>query len=504
MATIRRGKNNIPGAFDINGDGEIDATEEQIWRADSAAGGNNNSMPDREDIVHGMIEAGHADTRYGDQNGDGQIDHYDRNMWLRQNGITREEQVAENRQYERFSQFGLEGDWENYDGHASKNFSYKKRPDAAGFFGGILSGVAHAVTGQYGSLGQDAYQIGDSVATKRRHKDDAVGGPDRFGDGSDRGDYTYNMQHGYWMNSHAYNNKQSGSENGSGPTAEELQAHYERMDPNARLLDDSAASHVSADPRDVAAQQRALDGLQVTADGKYSAEEISGQRLLQQQAGQWERSQRDAIMQQAGERGVGGSNVELMNLLGAQQGSANRSAQGTLELQRVAAARALQAQQSLMDGTGKMRQQGFDERAYNAEAIDDLHKYNTTYQRGIDAINSGMSNAEEDSRINATQQVYDNSLSNRNMTLQEWETHQQQKNADRKRKDEKTEADIANATGFITDLGDSFKTSDTEDTPTERNDVRSVYEAKPSPVTYSSYEDVNPEEENAAGLGRWR
>lgn len=250
----------------------------------------------------------------------------------------------------------------------------------------------------------------------------------------------------------------------AGPTAEELMAHYGRLDPNERLLGQSAASQVYADPRDVDAQRRALAGLQRMGEGAYTAEETAGQRLLQGNAAQWEKQQRDAITQQAYERGQGGSGFEMMNLLGAQQGSANRAAEGQLELQRIAAARALQAQQAAMSGAGDMRGQGFKEGAFRGSATDELNKWNLDYQRGVDEFNQRSANLEEDSRVRAEQQVFENSIAGRGMSLEEWQARKAQGNIDRGRRDKEADAFKTSAARQGAGLYDYFFGDDSSST----------------------------------------
>lgn len=419
MANIKRGNLNIPEAFDMNGDGTIDTTELSTYYADKRQGGNNDGRPDRVEIIEGLKAASEDPRNFVDYNGNGTADESDREQWRQEHGVSANDTAYARQEYNpnQGQVGGGEGaDWSGV-GDAFLNM--------AQVAGGILT--ANPMLVANGAMG-----FGNSIA-HRNDRYDAETAASGSGGGYGAG--------------------------GVGPTAEELTASYDRMDPNARLLDQSYASQVHADPRDIAAQRQALAGLQRMGEGKYSAEEINGQRLLQQQAAQWEKGQRDAIFQGMGERGMGGSGFEALNLLGAQQGSANRSAQATLELQRQAAARALQAQQAAMQGSGQMREQGFSESAYNADALDDLNRFNLTYQRGIDAINNGLSNAEEDSRTRAEQTVYENGLAARGMTLQEWEARQAQRNRDQERSDSMWDSGISSAVGLGTDLYNSFRGS---------------------------------------------
>lgn len=155
---------------------------------------------------------------------------------------------------------------------------------------------------------------------------------------------------------------------------------------------------VAADPRDLEAQRRALGSFRDIYDaGGYTGAERAQFQLAQRDAALDERSQRLAIEQNAAARGIGGSGLEMMGVLGAQQGAANRLSDAQ-NMQTIAGQqRALQALQAYGSMAGDMRSQGFNEASTRANALDAWNRGNVdlrnqwTQRRG-DAAQQGYQN----------------------------------------------------------------------------------------------------------------
>jgi hypothetical protein len=95
------------------------------------------------------------------------------------------------------------------------------------------------------------------------------------------------------------------------------------------------------------AQMRALQQMQgVSEAGGYTPLERAQIAQAQRQAAQYEQQQRQAQLQQMEMRGLQGSGVEMASRIAAQQGGANRAAQGATDIATAAQQRALQAMQS--------------------------------------------------------------------------------------------------------------------------------------------------------------
>lgn len=147
---------------------------------------------------------------------------------------------------------------------------------------------------------------------------------------------------------------------------------------------DAALAGVNADPAMVVAQTRALEQMQdIASAGGYTQAERDEMRLGQRNAAQFERSQREAALQQAQARGMGAGGASMMGALAAQQGSANRAADQASQVQIAAQMRALQAMQQSGQMASQARAQGFGESSQRASAADQWNQYRTglTQQR---------------------------------------------------------------------------------------------------------------------------
>lgn len=134
---------------------------------------------------------------------------------------------------------------------------------------------------------------------------------------------------------------------------------------------------ISEDPRLRDAQMQALQGLQdIYRQGGLTAEDKARQAMINQQAAQQERGQREAILQNMQARGIGGSGAELAANLAAQQSGANQRAMGGLQTAANAENRALQA---LLQGGqlgGQIRGQEYGMASDKARAQDIINQFN--------------------------------------------------------------------------------------------------------------------------------
>lgn len=139
----------------------------------------------------------------------------------------------------------------------------------------------------------------------------------------------------------------------------------------------SAMGRVQADPQAVAAQRLALRRLQEDAEtvGLTDAERAEMAAGMDE-AAQYERGQRGAILADAQRRGVGGSGVELAAQLQAQQGGAMRANRAGLEGAAMAARRRALANMQMGQFGGQMRGQGFEEDSAKARAADEIARFN--------------------------------------------------------------------------------------------------------------------------------
>jgi len=143
------------------------------------------------------------------------------------------------------------------------------------------------------------------------------------------------------------------------------------------------------------AQRQALRQMQgIAGAGGYTDVERGQIRQAQQQAAQYERSQRLAALQAMQSRGMAGGGAEMASRLQAQQSGANRAANDATNIATAAQQRALQAMQAGSDMGARLSN----------------NRANQTFKRdqAVDAFNRANAQA----RGNAVQQAYQNRQNN--------------------------------------------------------------------------------------------
>lgn len=153
----------------------------------------------------------------------------------------------------------------------------------------------------------------------------------------------------------------------------------------------TAMNDVSVDPRykdqqlaqlSALAELRDKGGLNLT--DKANLQGIQNDEAAQAQAG------RASIMQQAQMRGTGGGNMAIMDMLNANQGSANRQSQRDMQIAGMAQDRALQAGNMAANQASGMSKQDFDQQAQVAAARDTAAKFNAGMANTNNQFNSNQ------------------------------------------------------------------------------------------------------------------
>lgn len=170
------------------------------------------------------------------------------------------------------------------------------------------------------------------------------------------------------------------------------QYSFENIDPV--LLEDSLLSSFSTDPRLVQAQMDALAALQEITDAEgLTATDRARLEDINRQEATIERGNREAIMQNAAARGVGGSGLELADqLISGQESAGRRSAQG-FDVAADAEKRALDAMMMSGQLSGDLRGQDFAEAQAKAQAQDLINQFNTQNQNTFAQYNQEQKNA---------------------------------------------------------------------------------------------------------------
>jgi len=201
----------------------------------------------------------------------------------------------------------------------------------------------------------------------------------------------------------------------------------------AELLKSNAFNDIITDPALEGAQKQALMSLQeIGTQGGLTAIDKARMADITAEQGQVARSRNEAIMSQARERGMGGSDISTINQLMSEQAAADRASRRGTEVAASAEARALQA---LMAGgqmaTG-MRAQDYGEQAtragaqnaidlfntqtlnqtnlYNVDAANKAQAANLATEQAISSANVGLTNEQRQYNAQRHQQIFQNEL----------------------------------------------------------------------------------------------
>jgi len=181
-------------------------------------------------------------------------------------------------------------------------------------------------------------------------------------------------------------------------------------------LGESAYGGINLDPRAREAQMGALSQLSdIVNAGGLTATDQSRIRDIQDRMETERRGAEGAIMENARERGVGGSNLEIVNRLMANQGAATRASSEGMDAAAQAEQAKLAAIQSMGTlGTG-MRGQEFDEAARKAEASDAIARFNAGNKQSQINLNVGARNIAAATNLGEKQRVADTNIGQSNV-----------------------------------------------------------------------------------------
>lgn len=167
----------------------------------------------------------------------------------------------------------------------------------------------------------------------------------------------------------------------------------------------SSMEGVSTDPRLKEAQYSALAKMQQVGKEGLTFEDKLALQDINNQQGQIERGQRQAILQNMAARGMGGSGAELAANLAAQQGSAGTRSRESMAVAAQAQKRALEAMMQSGQMAGSMRNQDFGEQAQKAAAIDAIKRFNMANRYDVQNQNVGIRNNAQAANLSNKQDV---------------------------------------------------------------------------------------------------
>lgn len=178
---------------------------------------------------------------------------------------------------------------------------------------------------------------------------------------------------------------------------EEAQTYFQQQ---------SDMNNISLDPRYKNAQLDALSSLQnISDEGGLNANMRSQLNDIQTDEDTHARGAREAILQNAQARGIGGSGVELLNNLTNAQDSATRASNRGFDVAAQAQQNALQSLQAAGQLGGQLQGQEFNQQSQIANANDSINRFNTQNQQGVQNSNVAARNAAQEKNLTNKQSV---------------------------------------------------------------------------------------------------
>jgi hypothetical protein len=187
------------------------------------------------------------------------------------------------------------------------------------------------------------------------------------------------------------------------------------------LLSASAMENVNQDPSTKAAQMAALQQLQdITSSGGLTDMDRAKLSQIRNEENTAARGSREAIIQNAQARGMGGSGIELMSQMKNQQDSATRASQRDMDVAGMAQERALQALMQQGQLAGQIGSQQFNQDASKAQSQDAISKFNAQAKSQVNQANTTAKNQAQQINLQNQQNV-----SNQNVALRNQQAAQQ-------------------------------------------------------------------------------
>lgn len=187
-------------------------------------------------------------------------------------------------------------------------------------------------------------------------------------------------------------------------------------------LGDSEYNNITIDPETLAAQNKALEELINLSEAKGL--NAIDQQALQEIVNEENRNlkaQNDAIAQEAMQRGVYGSGLEMAQRLQNAQSSANRMSNRDMDVMSQAQKRALDALSSYGNLSSNMRNQSYNEQAQRAKAQDAINEANwrnlqstsnenVKNRNAVNQENVNIYNKNQDKNLESTNTLFNNRL----------------------------------------------------------------------------------------------
>lgn len=183
----------------------------------------------------------------------------------------------------------------------------------------------------------------------------------------------------------------------------------------------SEMNGVAADPASIEAQREALAAFgNIARSGGLTPADRAALREIEQGEAQRERGNREAILGNMRQRGMGGSGFELAAALSSQQAGADRQGARDTDVAGMAWQRALDAYGHQAQLGGQMRGQSFDEGARIAQSNDAIAQWNAAARQDNRAQRFDAQRAVRGDRAGALRDMSDTYMDRGARTSAAW------------------------------------------------------------------------------------
>lgn len=174
----------------------------------------------------------------------------------------------------------------------------------------------------------------------------------------------------------------------------------------AQLLNSNAFNSIKTDPSLTGAAKQALTQLQqIGSQGGMTAIDKAQLQDITNQTNQLAQSRNASVMQDAQQRGIGGSGLELANTLSNEQNAANTASNAGTQVAANAQQRALQAIQSAGGLGQSLESQAYGEQANKAQAQNAIDLFNTQTANATNLYNTGTANQAQAQNLANAQNI---------------------------------------------------------------------------------------------------
>jgi len=184
------------------------------------------------------------------------------------------------------------------------------------------------------------------------------------------------------------------------------------------MQESSAMNNIQSDPNLKKQQMGALSALEELGQGGLTDMDRADINRVQTQSDTASRGKRDAIMQNAQARGMGGSGMSIMAQLQNQQDAASNQSQRDMDITALSKNRSLDA---LIQGgnlAGNMQNQNFNQQAQVAGANDAISRFNTQNMQNQNNLNVENRNNAQAMNLANKQSISNANVGTRNQAQQ--------------------------------------------------------------------------------------